>query len=343
MLARRVLWKDFSLLSLSYPHVDNLYETSKLTKPKPHLVLVLDVSGSMKPYMDDVKNACMAALELVGTVKIVAFDHEIINVSTCTTKDEVSTSIVNRNGSTNIQEALSEILKDGGQTVVFMTDGLANTGALTSSKSLLDFAQSFPTYTSNVFHCLGFWRKDTCLNAELLKSLAFDTNGIFHLGSNSDCLAAFIGDVLADYYFRVNVNFRDLPPGLLNEIPRSGFTIRADAPSHFVFSGANYDNSYYTETAEATEQDILEIFKVRVTNALKKGQWDVSALAKEMDQPFLLPLKLQMEVAAKIKVSEYENPDTIRRSELVHLISSREDSQDVIHLRQYTVNLSQSQ
>lgn len=340
MLARRVLWKDFSLLSLSYPHVDNLYEISKLTKPAPRLVLVLDVSGSMKPYMDDVKKACMAALELVGTVKIVAFDHEIINVSTCTTKDAVSNSIVNRNGSTNVQDALSEILKDGGQTVVLMTDGLANTGRLTSSKSLLAFAQSFPTYTANVFHCLGFWRKDTCLNAELLKSLAFDTNGIFHLGSNSDCLASFIGDVLADYYFRVESNFRALPSGLLNEIPRSGFTIRADAPSHFVFSGAN---SYYKETAEATEQDILEIFKVRVANALKKSQSDMTALGKEMDQPFLLPLKLQMEVAAKISVSEYENPDTIRRSELVHLISSREDSQDVIHLRQHTVNLSQSQ
>jgi hypothetical protein len=342
MLARRVVWKDFSLLSLGYPHADNLYEASKHMKPAPKLVLVLDVSGSMKPYMDDVKKASLAALELVGSLKIIAFDHEIVQVQQCSYKDEVSNAIVNRNGSTNIQDALTATLAEEDQTIVLMTDGLANTGSLTSSQSLLDYARSFPSYQKNVFHCLGFWRKDTCLNAELLKSLAFDTNGIFHLGSNSDCLASFIGDVLSDYYFRVNVNFRELPFGLLNEIPRCGFTIRADAPSHFVFLGCPPSN--FTETtAEPSEQDIKEIFKVRVANALKQGKKEVDVLAKEMDAPFLLPLKLQMEVASKITVSEYENPDTIRRSELVHLISSREDSQDVIHLRQHTVNLSQCQ
>jgi len=342
MLARRVMWKEFSLLSLGYPHAENLYEASKHMKPPPNLVLVLDVSGSMKPYMEDVKKASLAALELVGSLKIIAFDHEVLHIKKCSTKEEVSEAIVNRNGSTNIQDAISTTLYAKNQTVVFMTDGLANTGNLTSSQSLLDFARAFPTYDCTVFHCLGFWRKDTCLNAELLKSLAFDTNGIFHLGSNSDCLAAFIGDVLSDYYFRVNVNFRELPFGLLNEIPRCGFTIRADAPTNFVFLG-NQPSNFAESLEEATENDIKEIFKVRVCNALKQGKRQVDQLAAEMDAPFLLPLKLQMEIASKISVSEYENPETIRRSELVHLISSREDSQDVIYLRQHTVNLSQSQ
>jgi len=292
----------------------------------------------MSPYMTDLLNASLAAFDMAGCVKIIVFDASV-RTAVCTTKDQVRACVVNRGGSTNIEAALSAVLEDVNQTIVFMTDGLANTGHLISSKYLLSMARLHSTYSHNVFHCLGFWRPHTSLNADLLKSLSFDSSGIFHLGSNSDCLSSFIGDVFADYYFR-RESVPELPPGLLNQIPRSGFVVRADAPLHLIFEG---HSPFAGETVdEATDEDIKNIFKIRCAN-VKNEQAD--ELIKEMSQyPFLRSLCVMLDEARQIPSSEYENALTVKKSELLHILSNTStDSQDVINLRQTSVLLSQSQ
>lgn len=339
MIARRVHWKDYSVLSFSYPKVDNLLDVSKSIKSAPKLVLVLDVSGSMKPYMTDLINASLAAFDMAGCVKIIAFDASV-HTAVCETKDQVRDCIVNRGGSTNIEAALSSVLEDTNQTIVLMTDGLANTGHLVSSKSLLAMARMNSTYSNNVFHCLGFWRPYTSLNADLLKGLSFDSSGIFHLGSNSDCLSCFIGDVFADYYFR-RESVPELPPGLLNDVPKSGFVVRADTPLHLVFQGHIPFVGEVVE--EATEEDIKNIFKIRCLNAMKSG--NTEELIKEMrEYKYLHALSVMLDEARHIPSSDNENSLTVKKSELLHFISNTStDSQDVVNLRQTSVLLSQSQ
>jgi hypothetical protein len=220
-----------------------------------------------------------------------------------------------------------------------MTDGLANTGDLVTSKALLNFARKTPTYLSNIIHSLGFWRAHTCLNADLLKGLSQDTTGIFHLGSSSDCLASFLGDVFADHYFR-REKVGELPAGLISEKPMAGFVVRADVATNLVFEGTSAFSDLPVH--EATEDDIKHIFKARATKALNDKTF--SALLEEMKSyPFLLALSIQLEEASKIKESEYENPDTVRRSELVNLMSRLDDSQDVVDLRQVSRQMSQAQ
>jgi hypothetical protein len=289
--------------------------------------------------MQDLLKASLAAFEMAGKLKVIVFDASVRS-SVCESKDDVRSFIVNRGGSTNIEAALSSVLEDVNQTIVLMTDGLANTGELVSSKTLIKFARSHANYASNVFHCLGFWRPYTSLNADLLKTLSYDSSGIFHLGSNSDCLSSFIGDVFADYYFRREA-VADLPPGLMNDVPQSGFVVRADTPLHLVFEGRA---PYAGETIESpTNDDIKTIFKIRCAQAIKEGKTE--AIYDEMKQyDFLHSLRIMVDEARRIAPTDTENSLSVKKSDLLHQISNTTtDSQDVVNLRQTSVILSQAQ
>jgi hypothetical protein len=242
----------YSLLSLTLPPPSpHVFQESQGLLPPPNVVLALDISGSMLSSMQALKSTAMATVDGLcdgSKLKIVTFDSyaNIVLESTLineTNREKIKSiireNVINNHGCTNIQDALILSMKEP-STILFATDGLANIG-FSSSSSLLTVARSLPTYKNCLINTLGLQLDEhNGLNAEMLKSLAFDTNGTFRLARDTEGLSSFIGDTLGAYYLRrfnnISVHAKSAN-GLFGEIimpPLTGYVLRVDRPTHAV-------------------------------------------------------------------------------------------------------------
>jgi hypothetical protein len=287
--------------------VSDVAPTSSL--PPPMIKLVLDVSGSMADSMVQVKTTALAAVDAIpngSSISVVAFDTSAKTVVNTILNDEnravvkkaISAGIINTNGGTNLEEAVSHCFKDEKTNVLFMTDGLANQGLLRSSKDLIGLSRSFSNYSSCIVNTLGIQQSsETVLNAELLKQLAIDTNGTFRLAPDAESLHCFVGDVLAGYslrkFDRVDIEVMS-SNGLRGKIvsrPLSGFVIRTDRPTRAVFeisplafgpyivtvhampafAGSGLMYNTFKREAELNDESIVAIVGFIAANAMECG------------------------------------------------------------------------
>jgi hypothetical protein len=230
------------------------------------LVQVLDVSGSMEPYMDHVVSTAFATVDAVAstkdsTIETVAFDSKVYRILDKTYIPSRSfvdtlylllrTRLKNEGGTTNIEAVLHSVLKDRKEShthIMFITDGLANTGNVVSSDGLLQFARSLPGYSNISIHTLGLaLNGNTSLNSALLRELALDTNGVFRVVKTIDDLPTFLGDIRADHECTVLRNLQisafqieghRIGPinRLLTRVPLSGPSLRHDRPLRLVWA-----------------------------------------------------------------------------------------------------------
>ena len=250
----------YSIVSLSLPPPSaDVFAESKSMLPPPMLKLILDVSGSMQSSMKELISTALATVDTLDDgsfLEVVTFDtfaSVILPKSKITKevrdeiKDKIRVGVINRNGCTNIEDALIHALAFGEPaSILFVTDGEATAGRLTSSPSLIKMAKSFSNFSKSTMNTLGLQLDpNTALNSDLLQNLAFETNGCFRVARNTEGLASFVGDVLGGYYLR---RFQNIKIGVssANEIvaacvspPANGFVLRADRPSHAVFKWPN--------------------------------------------------------------------------------------------------------
>lgn len=222
------------------------------------LVLVLDISGSMAPNMAYVQSTALSSVDLLengSSLRILTFDH-IVNVvldetvltseNRVSIKDRIKTQLVNRHGGTDLQSALIYALSGSGagtgQSIMLMTDGLANSGSLTQSDDLIYLARRIPGYDLNKVHCLGLQvHESDGINSDLLMTLAQDTNGTFKLARDPEAITCFLGDVMAAHFMttRKGCKIQMDNSTLLTSIGLNGFDLRSDRPTTLVYRTPN--------------------------------------------------------------------------------------------------------
>jgi hypothetical protein len=344
------------------------------------LVQVLDISGSMGPNMKFVVSSALAAVDLLpegSTLRIIVFDHYaqcIVPEITMKTsnkealKDLIKGSIKNRNGGTDIQSALSQALIGQDQSIMFVTDGLANSGSLTTSEDLLYLARRMPDYCSNTVHCLGLQMHESDgINSSLLKDLALDTNGCFKIAKEAEAIACFLGDVMASHCMTVRRNcVTDLPGyDLITAVGINGYTVRADRPTTLVFkkqgpgeateSEATNDASNDAtndkpeasdEPTEPTEPEpqaalILNAYTSYVITTMHHGPYKANQLLA-----YLKTVKHASELRIQLEACMADGfHDNAKLSEALYNMStsSSGDSQQIIDFRYMAHMSSQSQ
>ena len=263
---------------------------------EPHVCLLLDISGSMRTFMDLLQSTSFATVDQIkdlrGYLEIIAFDTSLVEVLPEThLSDEsikhdvykrIETFLVNRNASTNLENPLIKALetsRDVQKHIMLLSDGLANHGVCTTSKELIDLARSCPGYKNSILHTLGFQpnlpnfssfraKSDpTEINASLLKHLALDTNGTFQITSDKEQIFAFIGDILADSTLRVahhvkaKATFQGAPLTCITK-NFDGLSLRLDKPTYFVFEipymipDVSIEIRYETEYSTKTSKEL---------------------------------------------------------------------------------------
>jgi hypothetical protein len=225
----------------------------KVPEKPLRLVLVLDISGSMGPNMAYVVSTSLASVDLLengASLRILAFDHAVNVVleetlltsdNRASIKERIKKNIVNRNGGTDLQSALIYALSGIDQSIMFMTDGLANAGSLTTSDDLVYLARRMPDYANNVVHCLGLQvHESDGINSDLLMTLAQDTNGTFKIARDPEAITCFLGDVMAAHFMttRSNCKIQMDNSTLLTSTGLNGFSLRSDRPTTLVYRTA---------------------------------------------------------------------------------------------------------
>ena len=163
---------------------------------------------------------------------------------------------------------------DTEQITIFASDGLANSGLITSPY-LLTFARTFETYFNQTFYTLGIKLDPyTELNSELLKDMALDSGGSFAITSNSDGIAEILGDVLAHHYF---VRFTDMQfkcesknghsGSLCTKIPKRGGVLRADKPLELIWEFPCEALPPFTLHVSMKKRQIIENKHLKETNS----------------------------------------------------------------------------
>lgn len=246
----------YSLLTLSLPPPSlHVFEESKSMLCPPNVVLALDISGSMLSSMQALKSTALATVDALcdgSKIKIVTFDSKseiILHTSITNNRENIKSiikeKIINNHGCTNIQDALLLSMQEP-SVILFVTDGIANIGLSTSS-DLITLSRSLPHYKKCIINTLGLQLDElTGLNAEMLKSLAFDTNGTFRLARDTEGLSQFVGDMIGSYYLK---RFKNLSLEAISAngkkgecilTPLTGFSLRVDRPTHIVIKWPEY-------------------------------------------------------------------------------------------------------
>jgi len=322
------------------------------------LVQVLDISGSMAPNMNFVVSTALAAVDLLpegSSLRILVFDHYtqcivpetiIKTANKDALKDLVRVSIKNRNGGTDLQCALSQALLGQDQSIMFVTDGLANCGSLTMSEDLLYLARRMPDYASNTVHCLGLQVCESDgINSTLLKDLALDTNGYFKIAKDPQAIACFLGDVMAAHSMTVRRNCITDIPGydLISSVGILGYTVRSDRPTTLVFKRQSSSATQDPQECQAIEEPvdiILNAYTSYVISTMHQGLWKAKQL---LDYLKTLSTEHACELRSHLEACMEEGAllDNARLSEALYNMStsSSGDSQQILDFR-HMANLS---
>lgn len=203
----------------------------------------------MQPNMEHLVNTALGAIDIMpdgSSVRIIVFDHDVNEIVPKTVvsaegraalKQRIRETFLNRGGLTNLAIPLTmAFTTETGAATMFLTDGLANRGEVSTSDGLIRLARKLPNYSKNVAHTLGLqMNRSDPINADLLKDLALDTSGVMRMGSCMEDVSSFVGDVMADHYLRryegIHVRLMSdalVAPKLVTPEPLAGFVLRAD-------------------------------------------------------------------------------------------------------------------
>jgi len=228
-------------------------------KNQNNVVLVLDVSGSMSPNLIQLRASALACLDSLPnattTLRIIKFDEfseEILSQTTLTDETRpviqklIVEKLVTRGLPTNLEYALRIALNRPNQTILFITDGLANRGIL-GCEQLISMIRDMPHYETNVIHTLGLQLEGAEVNTRLLNSMALDSNGVFTLAETTEGLSEVVGTLLAEMETRVfskcdakliiqqEAPKKQFLATLVSDVPKQGFNVRNDANTFLVF------------------------------------------------------------------------------------------------------------
>jgi hypothetical protein len=298
-------------------------ETCKKQYGPPSLTFVGDVSGSMIPNMETLKNSVLAMCDISGLgskVRVIIFDDRASTIVPYTvlehddtvtrTKEQIKKFLINSGNSTNLELALKEVLDvskedsdpsfvDTPQITIFASDGLANIGR-SSSADLLEYARSFSSYASQTLYTLGIITGPFCdLNSELLKDMALDTGGSFQLTQNSEGISKILGDALAHHYFVrfTHAKFscqsvNGVRGELCTTLAKTGGILRADKPLHLVWTFPPHAKEPFKLSLDMKERDGSVFFGHSMTTPQGADPQDLSlifgctVLAPALDKKF---------------------------------------------------------
>lgn len=326
---------QYGVLEVSFGQtVPDMLAYGRSTRPRPNLMLVYDVSGSMMKNMDALHAVSKATLDLLPNGSkfcALAFDsmcQTIVNLCTLddavksTARATISQKLVNLRRSTDISYALSEAYKvisncNEPFNVILLTDGCATRG-VTGSASLRTMVEHQLNNFNNLatVHCIGLRNEATDhLNAGFLSDLALDSAGAFHLIEDKMQVAECLGDTLSSYYLTVCEHVKVSGAKVLSRMPTKGFSVLMDKPLKIVISvehgikgvvqvtWGSGSLSVAIEPADAENMDAkLECYKVlalRGIDALTK------CLGKRTrDNDDLVPLLSQMKALGSTELEQ---------------------------------------
>lgn len=211
-------------LDLEYAslHYDQQQETAMFTVTGPEIksderlppksvCFVLDVSGSMAPYENAIKNALLAGIDKlrdIDQVSVVTYsDTANVLCEWNSVTDSLKKLITTRterlfcNGGTNISGALFQAidqaykLEKDNTTVIFFTDGKANKGVTDINRLGLMLKNLNQTEKACQIHTFGFGQKHERIFLETISSIG---NGKYNYIENDDHLADAFQDVIGD-------------------------------------------------------------------------------------------------------------------------------------------------
>lgn len=312
----------YGCITITAPKVT--IEEARSKRPPLTIIQVYDVSGSMLPNMSLLTNMSRAVIDLLddgSRVSAIAFDHEAIRVLPVTTldgsnrgalKERLVSALYNRRSITNIVDAMLMALDDVQATttadalahpcaILLMTDGVANMGFVTDSDDIFRECSTHRKFDLVTVHCIGLQTTSECsINARLLKNLAADSGGAFHLLRDASHVPEAVGDLLAQHYMASHVGISVTgcttvdPPEFIKVVtkqPVGGLLCRSDEPLQVVvqvpggargrpvsvcIAGVDCDSNVpfalkFESTAEAMTADATtqaEILKARVAGVV---------------------------------------------------------------------------
>lgn len=241
------------VIELSIPNINvkEMYKTRFQGSSLPlELTLLLDTSGSMKPYEHLLQASTSTLIKLLPcgstSVRVITFNDdakEICQVQLTSSKeqDEVlakTSSLKVSSGSTNMNAAL-QLLKPSEtnmQSIVLLSDGHANAGKATDSKDLVKtvFNTLEKTRLPVLFTSIGF-NEPNFLQMDVLKDLASLTDGSMHIVQSPAKVQESFGDVMCDGITTIATNLHfaavgcTLCPKLSGKNKLNGIHIRMDS------------------------------------------------------------------------------------------------------------------
>lgn len=272
-------------LSIVNTNVKEMYKTRFQGSSLPlELTLLLDTSGSMKPFENllQVSTSTLVKLLPIGStsVRLITFDdtaEEVckVHLSSSKEQEEVLTktfSLKVSSGSTNLNAAL-ELLKPSTtsmQSIVLLSDGHANAGKATESKDLVKTVQNMleKNELPVLFTTIGF-NDPSHLQMEVLKDLASLTDGSMHIVQTAEKVQESFGDVMCDGLTTIatNLQFKTVGctvcPKLSGKEKLNGIHVRIDAKRLIPFkldatlSWKNIEIQYFNVLSN--KQEVLKV------------------------------------------------------------------------------------
>jgi hypothetical protein len=355
--------KRYGLVELSTETPAEPLEIARTLTPPMDIDIAFDVSGSMMPNMRQLQSTLGALLDMSMdcTVSVGVFDHEYTRVlqptvvSAANLAELKTIKLINRQGYTNLQDTLQNMLQRPGVKIL-CTDGLANNppDGLHTSAELSNFARTQPHFASSTIHTLGDIARGSDLNSELLKNLALESGGIFKLTSEQEGIPSFLGDVFAaHYYTRFSSVTTSLPEcTLLSQLGVKGCIVRSDMPTCLVYEikdGATFqlklkgwdvakrvdtEATLDLEETPANKYDMLKIIGCAIVAPMLNNKYPVWSRDHAFAHADLLGLKSLGPDAASLVITA-ERYIERRNHENAHGYAPQENSQDSLGAYNY--------
>ena len=171
-----------------------------------HLVCVIDTSASMESEnkLANVKKSLHFLLDFLGPndmISVITFSEKaktVLSQVTMAEKENIRTRIsyIQVESITNLSAGIIQthdsLLANYKQSILLLTDGLANNG-ITDSDGILTIVQSTVTKFSTSISCIGY---GTDHNVELLQNCSNTGGGSYYVVNNLEDVATVFGDIL---------------------------------------------------------------------------------------------------------------------------------------------------